>query len=249
MIEWFDNHCHLSENPEEEILRAREALVTGFVNVGTDLETSQMAMEKAKRFPDVWSTAGVHPHEARKGVDGIKDLLEDPNVVAVGEAGLDYHYDYSPREDQNRVFAEQIEMANTSKLPLVIHTREAWEETFKILDSEGIPASTVFHCFTGGKEEAKECLKRGAYLSFSGIITFNKSELLREAASECPLDRAMIETDSPYLTPVPFRGKKNEPANVVLVGNELANLQDKPLEEIALATTQNALDFYGLRRK
>ena len=249
MIEWFDNHCHLPENPEEEILRAREELVVGFVNVGTDLETSRMAKEKAKIFPDVWSTAGVHPHEARKGIEGIKDLLKDSNVVAVGEAGLDYHYDHSPREDQNRVFAEHIEMAHTSNLPLVIHTREAWEETFKILDSEGVPESTVFHCFTGGKDEAKECLKRGAYLSFSGIITFKKSELLREAASECPLDRAMIETDSPYLTPVPFRGKKNEPANVVLVGKELANLQDKPLEEIASATTQNALDFYGLRKK
>ena len=249
MIEWFDNHCHLPENPEEEILRAREELVVGFVNVGTDLETSRMAKEKAKIFPDVWSTAGVHPHEARKGIEGIKDLLKDSNVVAVGEAGLDYYYDHSPREDQNRVFAEHIEMAHTSNLPLVIHTREAWEETFKILDSEGVPESTVFHCFTGGKDEAKECLKRGAYLSFSGIITFKKSELLREAASECPLDRAMIETDSPYLTPVPFRGKKNEPANVVLVGKELANLQDKPLEEIASATTQNALDFYGLRKK
>ena len=249
MIEWFDNHCHLPENPEEEILRARKELVVGFVNVGTDLETSRMAKEKAKIFPDVWSTAGVHPHEARKGIEGIKDLLKDSNVVAVGEAGLDYHYDHSPREDQNRVFAEHIEMAHTSNLPLVIHTREAWEETFKILDSEGVPESTVFHCFTGGKDEAKECLKRGAYLSFSGIITFKKSELLREAASECPLDRAMIETDSPYLTPVPFRGKKNEPANVVLVGKELANLQDKPLEEIATATTQNALDFYGLRKK
>ena len=249
MIEWFDNHCHLPENPKEEILRARKELVVGFVNVGTDLETSRMAKEKAKIFPDVWSTAGVHPHEARKGIEGIKDLLKDSNVVAVGEAGLDYHYDHSPREDQNRVFAEHIEMAHTSNLPLVIHTREAWEETFKILDSEGVPESTVFHCFTGGKDEAKECLKRGAYLSFSGIITFKKSELLREAASECPLDRAMIETDSPYLTPVPFRGKKNEPANVVLVGKELANLQDKPLEEIASATTQNALDFYGLRKK
>ena len=249
MIEWFDNHCHLPENPEEEILRARKELVVGFVNVGTDLETSRMAKEKAKIFSDVWSTAGVHPHEARKGIEGIKDLLKDSNVVAVGEAGLDYHYDYSPREDQNRVFAEHIEMAHTFNLPLVIHTREAWEETFKILDSEGVPESTVFHCFTGGKDEAKECLKRGAYLSFSGIITFKKSELLREAASECPLDRAMIETDSPYLTPVPFRGKKNEPANVVLVGKELANLQDKPLEEIASATTQNALDFYGLRKK
>ena len=247
MIEWFDNHCHLSENPEEEILKARKALVAGFINVGTDFETSSEAIEKAKILPDVWATAGVHPHEARKGIDGIEDLLEDSNVVAVGEAGLDYHYDHSPREDQKKVFAQQIELANKSGLPLVIHTREAWEDTFKILDSEGVPKSIVFHCFTGGTIEAKECLERGAYLSFSGIITFKKSESLREAASECPLDRAMIETDSPYLTPVPFRGKKNEPANVVLVGQELAYLQDKSPEEIALATTQNALDFYGLR--
>ena len=247
MIEWFDNHCHLSENPEEEILKARKALVAGFINVGTDFETSSEAIEKAKILPDVWATAGVHPHEARKGIDGIEDLLEDSNVVAVGEAGLDYHYDHSPREDQKKVFAQQIELANKSGLPLVIHTREAWEDTFKILDSEGLPKSIVFHCFTGGTIEAKECLERGAYLSFSGIITFKKSESLRDAASECPLDRAMIETDSPYLTPVPFRGKKNEPANVVLVGQELAYLQDKSPEEIALATTQNALDFYGLR--
>ena len=127
MIEWFDNHCHLSENSEEEILRAREALVVGFINVGTDLETSHTAMEKAKIFPDVWATAGVHPHEARKGIEGIEDLLEDSKVVAVGEAGLDYHYDYSPREDQKRVFTEQIEMAHRFNLPLVIHTREAWE--------------------------------------------------------------------------------------------------------------------------
>ncbi len=247
MIEWFDNHCHLSENPEEEILKARKALVAGFINVGTDFETSSEAIEKAKILPDVWATAGVHPHEARKGIDGIEDLLEDSNAVAVGEAGLDYHYDHSPREDQKKVFAQQIELANKSELPLVIHTREAWEDTFKILDSEGVPKSIVFHCFTGGTIEAKECLERGAYLSFSGIITFKKSESLRDAASECPLDRAMIETDSPYLTPVPFRGKKNEPANVVLVGQELAYLQDKSPEEIALATTQNALDFYGLR--
>ena len=247
MTEWFDNHCHLSENAEEEVIEARKALVVGFINVGTDFETSIEAIEKAKTLPDVWATAGVHPHEARKGVEGIEDLLADSNVVAVGEAGLDYHYDYSPREDQKKIFAEQIEMANKFNLPLVIHTREAWEETFNILDTEGVPESTVFHCFTGGTIEAKECLERGAYLSFSGIITFKRSESLREAASECPLDRAMIETDSPYLTPVPFRGKKNEPANVGLIGKELAYLQDKSSEEIALATTQNALDFYGLR--
>ena len=247
MTEWFDNHCHLSERAEEEVIEARKALVVGFINVGTDFETSIEAIEKAKTLPDVWATAGVHPHEARKGIEGIEDLLADSNVVAVGEAGLDYHYDYSPREDQKKIFAEQIEMANKFNLPLVIHTREAWEETFNILDNEGVPESTVFHCFTGGTVEAKECLERGAYLSFSGIITFKKSESLREAASECPLNRAMIETDSPYLTPVPFRGKKNEPANVVLVGQELAYLQDKSPEEIAAATTQNALDFYGLR--
>ncbi|MEC7909297.1 MAG: TatD family hydrolase [Actinomycetota bacterium] len=247
MTEWFDNHCHLSESAEEEVIEARKALVVGFINVGTDLGTSIEAIEKAKTLPDVWATAGVHPHEARKGIEGIEDLLADSNVVAVGEAGLDYHYDYSPREDQKKIFAEQIEMANKFNLPLVIHTREAWEETFNILDNEGVPESTVFHCFTGGTVEAKECLERGAYLSFSGIITFKKSESLREAASECPLNRAMIETDSPYLTPVPFRGKKNKPANVVLVGQELAYLQDKSPEEIALATTQNALDFYGLR--
>ena len=247
MIEWFDNHCHLSENAEEQILNARKALVVGFINVGTDLETSCDAIEKAKMLPDVWATVGVHPHEAKKGIEGIEDLLGDPNVVAVGEAGLDYHYDYSPREVQRKVFAEQIEMANKSDLPLVIHTREAWEETFNILDSEGVPKSTVFHCFTGGTIEAEECLERGAYLSFSGIITFKRSESLREAASKCPLGRALIETDSPYLTPVPFRGKKNEPANVGLVGQELAYLQDKAPEEIAIATTQNALDFYGLR--
>ena len=138
MIEWFDNHCHLSENAEEEILKARKALVAGFINVGTDFETSSEAIEKAKILPDVWATAGVHPHEARKGIDGIEGLLEDSNVVAVGEAGLDYHYDHSPREDQKKVFAEQIELANKSELPLVIHTREAWEDK-TIYDNESKP--------------------------------------------------------------------------------------------------------------
>ncbi len=246
MSKWFDNHCHLYDNAEEELIKARESSVVGFVNVGTDIETSREAIEKAKRFSDVWATAGVHPHEARKGTQGLSELLADNNVVAVGEAGLDYHYDHSPRQDQKKVFAEQIQMSNELNLPLVIHTREAWEETFKILDSEGVPKSTVFHCFTGGKVESEECLKRGAFLSFSGIITFKKSESLREAAAECPLNRTMVETDSPFLTPVPFRGKKNEPANVVLVGKELAKLQGKGIEEVALTTTQNALKFYGL---
>ncbi len=246
MTEWFDNHCHLFENAEEEILKARESSVVGFINVGTDIETSLDSIEKAKMFSDVWATAGVHPHEAQKGTEGLSELLVDKNVVAVGEAGLDFHYDHSPRKAQKRVFAEQIQMANERELPLVIHTREAWEETFEILDSEGVPEYTVFHCFTGGKVESIECLDRGAYLSFSGIITFKKAESLREAAAQCPLERAMIETDSPFLTPVPFRGKKNEPANVVLVGKELALLQDKKPEEVAQKTTQNAMKFYGL---
>ena len=246
MIEWFDNHCHLSENIEEEILKARKALVVGFINVGTDFETSCEAIEKARMLPDVWATAGVHPHEAKKGIEGIEDLLGDPNVVAVGEAGLDYHYDYSPREDQRKVFAEQIEMANKSNLPLVIHTREAWEETFEILDSEGVPKSTVFHCFTGGTIEAEECLERGAYLSFSGIITFPNAPELREAAALTPSDRYLIETDAPYLAPVPERGKKNRPSWVTLVGEGVATARGVAIKEVAEESWSNASRFYGL---
>jgi len=243
---WFDNHCHLGDDADEVVARARAGGVVGMVTVGCDLVDSRAAVATASRHDDVWATAGVHPHEASGGVDGLVDLLADPRVVAVGEAGLDFHYDHSPRDAQRDAFAAQIGLANAHDLPLVIHTREAWDETFAILDAEGVPARTVFHCFTGGPDEAAEGLARGALLSFSGIVTFRTAEDLRAAAATCPLDRAMVETDSPYLAPVPHRGRPNEPAHVALVGAAVAEAMGRPVDEVAAATTANARAFYGL---
>ncbi|MDG1465146.1 MAG: TatD family hydrolase [Acidimicrobiales bacterium] len=246
MSTWFDNHCHLGADAGEVVARARAGGVVGMVTVGCDLDDSRAAIVTASAHDDVWATAGVHPHEASHGVEGLADLLSESKVVAVGEAGLDFHYDHSPRDAQREVFAAQVGLANAHDLPLVIHTREAWEETFALLDAEGVPNRTVFHCFTGGPDEAREGLERGALLSFSGIITFRAADDLRSAASICPLDRVMVETDSPFLAPVPHRGKANEPAHVALVGAAVAEAMGRPVDEVAEATTANARVFYAL---
>lgn len=246
MSTWFDNHCHLGADAGEVVARARAGGVVGMVTVGCDLDDSRAAIVTASAHDDVWATAGVHPHEASHGVEGLADLLSESKVVAVGEAGLDFHYDHSPRDVQREVFAAQVGLANAHDLPLVIHTREAWEETFALLDAEGVPNRTVFHCFTGGPDEAREGLERGALLSFSGIITFRAADDLRSAAAICPLDRVMVETDSPFLAPVPHRGKANEPAHVALVGAAVAEAMGRPVDEVAEATTANARVFYAL---
>ena len=246
MSTWFDNHCHLGADAGEVVARARAGGVVGMVTVGCDLDDSRAAIVTASAHDDVWATAGVHPHEASYGVEGLADLLSESKVVAVGEAGLDFHYDHSPRDAQRDVFAAQVGLANAHDLPLVIHTREAWEETFALLDVEGVPNRTVFHCFTGGPDEAHEGLERGALLSFSGIITFRTADDLRSAAAVCPLDRVMVETDSPFLAPVPHRGKANEPAHVALVGAAVAEAMGRPVNEVAEATTANARVFYAL---
>ena len=243
---WFDNHCHLGLDSDEVVARARDVGVVGMITVGCDLADSRAAVATAEAHADVWATAGVHPHEARSGIDGLEDLLASREVVAVGEAGLDFHYDYSPRDVQREVFAAQIELANRCGLPLVVHTREAWEETFEILDTVGVPERTVFHCFTGGTQEAMAALDRGAFLSFSGIVTFDSADDVRAAASICPLEKAMVETDSPYLAPVPHRGKSNEPAHVGLVGTAIAEAMNRSVEEVAVATTANVRAFYSL---
>ena len=247
MPPWFDNHCHLGDDADEVVARARASGVIGMVTVGCDLADSWAAVATASRHDGVWATAGVHPHEASGGVDGLVGLLAEPVVVAVGEAGLDFHYDHSPRDVQRDVFAAQVALANTYDLPLVIHTREAWDETFALLDAEGVPARTVFHCFTGGPDEAAEGLARGALLSFSGIVTFRTADDLRAAVAVCPLERAMVETDSPYLAPVPYRGKANEPAHVSLVGAAVAEAMGRSVDEVAESTTANAQTFYGLQ--
>ena len=243
---WTDAHCHLHDpdipgGAEVAIAAAREAGVTTMITVGCDRATSIAALALAAAHEDVHATVGLHPHDARLGVDTIVDLLDDPGVVAVGEAGLDYHYDHSPRDAQRAAFAAQVQLAHERDLPLVIHTRSAWDDTFDVLAAEGVPERTVFHCFTGGPDEARRCLDLGALLSFSGIVTFPNAADVRAAAALCPLERALVETDSPYLAPVPHRGRRNHPAWVPDVGAALAGLWGVTTERVAAATRANAL--------
>jgi TatD DNase family protein len=221
--------------------------VERMITVGCDVDQSTSYLAVAASQPGrVWATAGVHPHEARLGLDGLAALLASGGAVAVGECGLDFHYDHSPRPTQREVFVAQIGLAHAFDLPLVIHTREAWHETFDLLATEGVPDPTVFHCFSGGAAEARRCLDLGAHLSFSGIVSFPSAEELREAAALCPADRLLVETDSPYLAPVPHRGKKNRPAWVPAVGAAVAAARNEPVDAVAEATWANAERVYRL---
>ena len=227
--------------PAESLQRARDAGVERFVVIGTDAPTCEQAITIASQHDDVWATVGLHPHDATQGTDSILQYVTQPRVVAIGECGLDYYYEHSPRDVQMRVFAEQIALAKQHELTLVIHTRDAWDDTYAVLDAEGMPQNTIIHCFSGGPNEAQECLDRGAYLSFSGIVTFKTAHELREAALLCPLDKILIETDSPFLAPIPHRGRPNEPAHVGLVGTAIADLRGLDVAEFASLTSANAL--------
>lgn len=251
-LRWTDNHCHLhfrearADAVADAVRTARRAGVERMVTVGCDVADSGAAIEAARGHAGVHATAGVHPHEASGGVEGLGELLGDPDVVAVGECGLDYHYDNSLRSEQRDVFARQIAMAHSHDLALVIHSREAWDDTFAVLDAEGVPERAVFHCFTGGPDEARRCLDLGAYLSFSGIVTFKSAGKLREAVALCPLDRLLVETDSPYLAPVPHRGQPNRPALVPVVGAAVAETRAVEVAVVAQATWANAARLYRL---
>ena len=251
-MSWTDNHCHLHDpripgGPAVAVAAAAAAGVDTMITVGCDAATSLAAIAVAEQFDNVWATVGLHPHDAVDGVATVASMFDHPKVVAVGECGLDYYSEHSPREVQRVAFAEQIKLAHELKLPLVIHTRDAWDETFEILAAEGTPERTIFHCFSGGPAEATRCLDLGAYLSFSGIVTFKTAVDLQAAALMCPLDRMMVETDSPYLAPVPHRGKPNQPALVALVGSFIAQLRGLQAAEVAAATTASArLAFPGI---
>lgn len=250
-LEWTDSHSHVHDEripggTGAAVRAAVDAGVTTLITVGCDRATSLAAIAVAELHPEVFATVGLHPHDAVNGVDTIIDLLDTDGLVAVGECGLDYYYDHSPRDVQRRVFAEQIALANAFELPLVIHTRDAWDDTFAVLADVGVPARTVLHCFTGGPDEARRALDIGAYLSFSGIVTFKGAPEVQAAAALCPLDRMLVETDSPYLAPAPHRGKPNRPAWVAHVGEHIAGLRDIAVAEVAAATTANARAVFAL---
>lgn len=247
-VRWCDNHCHLDFDGTEAgaVDAARAAGVERMITIGTDAKHSANAIAIASRHDGVFATVGLHPHDAVNGIESLLPLLDDPHVVAVGECGLDYYYEHSPRPVQRDAFAAQIALARERALTLVIHTRDAWDDTFDVLAAEGVPERTVFHCFTGGVDEARRCLDLGTYLSFSGIVTFANAHALREAAAQCPLDRLLVETDSPYLAPVPFRGRKNQPAYLPYVGETLAHLHETTTERVAEATWNNASIAFGL---
>jgi TatD DNase family protein len=264
---WIDSHCHVQppyqkgDEPVEVVLdRARTAGVGAMLCVGCDLASSQGAIELAGAHADVWATVGLHPHDASKLDDEWDALVElasgDPSgstapesatqaarpcrIVGIGETGFDLFYGHSPEAAQEEAFRRHIRLAHSLDLALVIHSRDAWTQTFRVLRDEGVPARTMFHCFTGGPAEAEEALTLGAHLSFSGIVSFKTADDLRAAARLTPLDRLLVETDAPYLAPVPHRGRTNEPAFVAAVGDALAAARGATSAEIAAATARNA---------
>ncbi|HZU71428.1 MAG TPA: TatD family hydrolase [Acidimicrobiales bacterium] len=252
-VRWTDSHCHLQEDPDPAatLAAAGRAGVERVVCVGTDREWSERALALAASLgPGVWATVGLHPHEASRGVETVADLIGAPDrpaaLVAVGECGLDYHYDHSPRPAQREAFAAQVGLAVRHGLALVVHSRSAWDDTFDILGSEGPPERLVLHCFTGGPGEARRALDLGAYLSFSGIVTFPAAEEIRRAAALCPPGRLMVETDSPFLAPVPHRGRPNQPAWVPAVGAGVAAARSEPVEAVAEASWRSAATVFGL---
>ncbi|NGZ03964.1 MAG: hydrolase TatD [Nitrospira sp. WS238] len=254
----IDTHTHLddaryNEDREAVITRAREAGVEAFLTIGCDLTTSQAAVSLADHYPVVYASIGVHPHEVKHIGDGwydtFRQLSHHKKVVAYGEIGLDYHYNHSSPKEQRDRFREQLQLARELTLPVIIHTREAQEDTITILKEEkASEIGGVFHCFSGDAWLAKQALDLGFYLSFSGILTFQNATALREIAKETPLDRVLIETDCPYLTPVPYRGKRNEPAYVSQVARQLASLHSDTgsVDQIARQTSDNAKRLFKI---
>jgi TatD DNase family protein len=256
----IDTHTHLddaryNDDRDAMIARAREAGVGAFVTIGCDLSTSRAAVALADQYSFVYASIGVHPHEVKHIGDGWYDefrrLVKNKKVVAYGEIGLDYHYNHSSPKDQRDRFREQIQLARELNLPVIIHTREAQEDTIAILKEEkASDVGGVFHCFSGDAWLAKDALDLGFYLSFSGILTFQNATMLREIAKNTPLDRVLIETDCPYLTPVPHRGKRNEPAYVSYVAQQLAQIhgdtQGLSAARIGELTSENAKRLFKI---
>jgi TatD DNase family protein len=251
-----DSHCHLdfpdfAAELDSVVARAREAGIARMVTISTRVRRHDAVLAIAERFPDVFCSVGTHPHYAHEELDLTPaDLVartRHPKVVALGETGLDYHYDNSPRDAQARGFRNHIAAARETGLPLVIHSREADDDTARILEEETGqgPFPAVLHCFTGGRDLARRAIALGHFISFTGILTFRNSEALRTIAAELPADRMLVETDAPYLAPGRWRGKRNEPAYVVETAKVLAETRGVALEEIAGQTTENFFRLFA----
>ena len=252
----FDSHCHLDdekfdEDRAETIARLREGGVEKCVCVGSDLPSSRRCVALAEQYDFIYAAAGVHPHEAKDAppdyIDQLKALLSHSRVMALGEIGLDYYYDLSPRDVQKRVLQEQLDLACDTDMPVIFHIRDAHGDMFDILRSRSRLPAGVIHCCSASAEMVREYLRMGFYISFAGPLTFKKSVHLQAACQIVPLDRLLIETDSPYLAPEPMRGKRNDPSNVQYVCKKAAELHGIPAEEMAKITYENARRIYGIK--
>lgn len=254
----IDTHAHIDtpkfKNDQKQVInRALQAGVEYIVNIGACQESSVASVELARKYSQIYATVGIHPHNA-KDVTGdtlrfLRNLAQETKVRAIGEIGLDYHYDWSPREVQKRVFRAQLRLAHELKLPVVIHSREADQDTLAILKEEEVcKLGGIMHCFAGDRQQAEECLKLNLKLAFGGTLTFNKAHNTREVVKSIPVEYLLLETDSPYLTPVPYRGKRNEPAYVCLVAKKMAELKGIELAELAEVTTKTAKELFKIKQ-
>lgn len=252
----IDTHAHLcheafTDNRLEVLAACREAGVVPLIDVATDRATAERSLALSRAHPDVYSTVGVHPHEAQhysvSDLEALMLLADDPRVKAAGEMGLDYHYNFSPPDRQREVFEWQVVWARTRDLPVVVHVRDAYEDAFRILaGGEGCWPRGVLHCFTGGWDDARRALDNGMYVSFSGIVTFKTSSALREVARQVPADRLLLETDCPYLAPVPVRGQQNVPAHIWHTARVVAEVRGVALEALAELVSVNARRLFAL---
>ncbi len=252
----IDAHCHLTYEPfaniDAVLKRSAEAGVTGWITIGTDLADSQKAVELASRFENMFAAIAIHPHSAKSAdqttIAQIKKLAQNKKVVAIGETGLDLHYDFSTPQQQQDGFVQHIEIAKKLNLPIVIHSREAFDETMEILEAnESGIKGLVFHCYSGDVRQAKIILDKGWYISLTGVVTFKNAETTREVAKYVPIDRLMIETDAPYLSPEPMRKQKvNEPALLIHTAKFVAALRGMELDKFAEAVTTTTKQFFAI---
>ncbi len=255
---FIDSHIHLDD---EAFDQDRERIIGDFdadgiefvVNQSTNIQTINKVLELTEKYEKIYGVVGFHPHDAEsfedEYLDVLREYLKRPKILGVGEVGLDYHYDFADRDTQKDVFKKMIELANETNSPLVIHSRDAYLDTYNMLKEFRKSGNTLLHCFTGSKEVAFSYFDLGYYISVGGAVTFKNAKHVVETVREMPLDRLLLETDAPYMTPVPFRGKRNEPKYIDYVINKIAEIRGKDPEEIAFITTQNAKRFYKFDEK